>query len=163
MDNNISRNLVFGVQDGVVTTIGLMTGVSLTESSRREIVRFVLISVLVSSFSMAIGSYQSERASQNFTGNLDRGAMTKGAIVMFLAYFFAGVLVMTPYGFTNSNQTLLLAAIAISSVLLGAAGAITAMQAGVESVTSQVAETIGLGLLAVFLGYVSGKISVHVQ
>lgn len=161
--DNISRNLVFGVQDGVVTTIGLMTGVSLTETKKADIVRFVLISVLVSSFSMSIGSYQSERASQNFSGNLDRSKMAQGAVVMFLAYFFAGVLVMSPYGFTNTNRSLITSAVIISSVLLGIVGGYTAMTAGIQSVTSQTIETVSLGLLAVLLGYVSGKISVNVH
>lgn len=66
--DNVSRNIVFGVQDGVVTTIGLISGLLLnTRKFTSDHLRFVVLSILVSSVSMAIGSYQSERAAENFS------------------------------------------------------------------------------------------------
>lgn len=151
-----SRNIVFGVQDSVVTTIGLMAGVSLSDVPRSDVVRFVLVSVLVSSFSMAIGSYQSERASQAASSQPDRAAMLRGAAIMFFAYLLTGIALMTPYIFSQSQNIVLLGATCIAVLLLGVVGRRTA---GSTNPSRNMLETVALGLLALGLGFVSGKIS----
>lgn len=159
-----ARNLVFGVQDGVVTTIGLMAGVSIGRLPRQYVIRFVGISVLVSAVSMAIGSYQSERAAQNFSGPPDRVNMGVGAAVMFMAYLVAGSVVMTPYFFSRNTRVVIFSAIAISVVILFIAGWYSAKNArdagGTEtSLLSNAIETAALGFAAILVGSLSGHVS----
>src|SRR5215469_1295181 len=51
------REIVFGVQDGILTTLGIITGVGVAEGDRSAVFISGFLAVLAGSLSMAVGEY----------------------------------------------------------------------------------------------------------
>lgn len=107
---------------------------------------------------MAIGSYQSERAAENYKTGPKRMEMFIGALTMLIAYFIAGMLVLVPYFVKRTGRALLPISVIISLILLFIAGWTTAYYTDFSTWLNAF-ETAALGLIAVGIGYVSGKIA----
>lgn len=92
------RNLVFGVEDGLVSTVGLLSGIAIAGVPRGTIFLTGVVLIFVEAFSMAAGSFLSEASVEEMDGGVDdtRGSIAAGAI-MFAAYFFAGLIPLLPY------------------------------------------------------------------
>ena len=148
MESTVNRNLVFGIQDASITTIGFLVGAQAARMEKGLATKAGLITVLVSSFSMAIGSYQSERSS----GTTDRVSMAAGAGVMLASYLVTGVLILQAFKWLS-----LVVAVALSLAILGAAALMIS-----EDKLPETAETLALGLLGVGLGFLSGKVTLLV-
>lgn len=92
------RNLVFGVEDGLVSTVGLLSGIAIAGVPRGTIFLTGVVLIFVEAFSMAAGSFLSEASVEEMDGGVDdtRGSIAAGAI-MFAAYFVAGFIPLFPY------------------------------------------------------------------
>lgn len=93
------RNFVFGVEDSLVSTVGLLSGVAIAGMPVKEIILTGVVLILVEAFSMAAGSFLSETSAQE----LEAGAPVEGrsplwaGVVMFASYFAAGFIPLFPY------------------------------------------------------------------
>jgi vacuolar iron transporter family protein len=91
------RSLMFGLQDGIVSTTGVVVGISTGISNKEIIVLAALVAVTVEASSMAAGQYSSEKAvhqmdkSGKHTDNL-----YIGTLIMFAAYFIGGAFSIIP-------------------------------------------------------------------
>lgn len=91
------RSLMFGLQDGVVSTTGVVVGISTGVSDKSIIVLAAFVAVMVEATSMAAGQYSSEKAvhqmdkSGKHTDNL-----ILGAAIMFFAYLLGGMFSIVP-------------------------------------------------------------------
>lgn len=91
------RSLMFGLQDGIVSTTGVVVGISTGVSNKEIIVLAALVAVAVEASSMAAGQYSSEKAvhqmdkSGSHTDNL-----YVGAFIMFIAYLIGGAFSIIP-------------------------------------------------------------------
>lgn len=151
-----TRNLVFGIQDAAVTTLGIMAGIALSSVPRRSVIRVVGISILVSAVSMGIGSYQSERTAENFAEQGPRRwDMFIGALIMAGCYLVTGAVLLIPYFLTTDTKVVIGSAILISLAMLFVAGWVTSGLANRDQF-SNAAETSGLGLVALVIGFLSG-------
>lgn len=155
-----ARNLVFGIQDAAVTTIGILAGVSAVELPRIYIARVVGISVVVSAVSMGIGSYQAERTAQNFEEQPNRREMFLGAVIMSTAYFCTGLFLMTPIFFVRRTAVMVLVAVALALILSFAGSWYTAVEADVDP-GGNALESVLLSSLALAAGFASGRILRH--
>lgn len=63
------RQVVFGAQDGVLTTLGLVTGVSSAASGRSAILITGFLSMLVGAISMGVGEYLGGKAEREVVQN----------------------------------------------------------------------------------------------
>src|SRR3989338_4652242 len=92
------RNLIFGVEDGLVSTVGLLSGIAIAGVDRETIFLTGVVLIFVEAFSMAAGSFLSEASVEEMGGGEDdtRGSVTAGA-VMFASYFAAGLVPLLPY------------------------------------------------------------------
>ncbi len=92
------RNLVFGVEDGLVSTVGLLSGIAIAGVDRDTIFLTGVVLIFVEAFSMAAGSFLSEASVEEMDGGTDdtRGSLAAGAI-MFASYFVAGFVPLFPY------------------------------------------------------------------
>jgi VIT1/CCC1 family predicted Fe2+/Mn2+ transporter len=59
-----AREFVFGIQDGLISTVGLLSGISAATDSRRLVVLTGLAAAVTGGISMAAGSYLSSRTEQ---------------------------------------------------------------------------------------------------
>ena len=66
------RDAVFGTQDGLISTVGALTGIAAGTGSREAVVVAGLVIVVVESLSMAAGSYLSSKSQQEYLDRLLR-------------------------------------------------------------------------------------------
>lgn len=106
------RSLMFGLQDGIVSTTGVVVGISTGVSDKQIIVLAALVAVTVEASSMAAGQYSSEKA----VHQLDKtGRHTDnlyiGALIMFIAYMVGGAFSIIPTIIFNQPLAKLIAII----------------------------------------------------
>jgi VIT1/CCC1 family predicted Fe2+/Mn2+ transporter len=93
------RNFVFGVEDGLVSTVGLLAGIAIAGVSQKTILLTGIVLIFVEAFSMAAGSLLSEHSVEDYTQRQEaplKSSLGSG-IVMFFSYFFAGFVPLFPY------------------------------------------------------------------
>ena len=88
---------MFGLQDGLVSTTGVVVGISTGVEDKAVIVLASLVAVSVEASSMAAGQYSSEKAVHQLdkTGKHTDSLMA-GALIMFVAYFLGGMVPIIP-------------------------------------------------------------------
>lgn len=91
------RSLMFGLQDGIVSTTGVVVGISIGISNKEIIVLAALVAVMVEASSMAAGQYSSEKAVHQMdkTGR-HTDNLYIGALIMFIAYLIGGSFSIIP-------------------------------------------------------------------
>jgi VIT1/CCC1 family predicted Fe2+/Mn2+ transporter len=118
------RTIVFGVTDSLVSTVGLLAGIDLSGTTRREIILTGLVYAFVEAFSMAVGNFLSEESAEEYEARAavkDRGAILAG-VVMFVAFVLAAFIPLAPYLFLWGDYALA-ASIGASIAALFLAGA----------------------------------------
>lgn len=92
------RNFIFGVEDSLVSTVGLLSGVAAAGLNKTDIFLTGLVLIFVEAFSMGIGSFLSEDTTEDaHIRSKVKGASIIGALIMFISYFLAGLIPLTPY------------------------------------------------------------------
>ena len=91
------RALLFGLQDGIVSTTGVVLGISTGVSDKGVIVLAALVAVSVEATSMAAGQYTSEKAVHQMDHDgKHTDSLFFGALIMFLAYLAGGAFSIVP-------------------------------------------------------------------
>lgn len=98
------RNLVYGIEDSLISTTGVIVGTSLAGLGNRDIIVTGVILVLVEALSMSFGAFLSE---DSFMKSADiqhtPQDLSKYAAVMFLSYVIAGLVPLLPFMLMKSN------------------------------------------------------------
>lgn len=122
------RNFIFGVEDSLVSTVGLLSGVAIAGVARETILLTGVVLIFVEGFSMAAGSFLSETSAEEF--ETQRSATHVHTVlagtIMFLSYFFSGFIPLFPY-FILEGTTALISSIALSVFALFVLGVISGM------------------------------------
>ncbi len=152
-----ARNFIFGVEDSLVSTVGLLSGIAASGAGRSTIVLTGLVLIFVEGVSMGIGSYLSENSvasypSKNTSSN--RTSIT-GGIIMLLSYLGAGLVPLFPYLFIPGTMAFgwsifgSLAALSVLGILSGKFLSGQPWRNGIRFLT--------LGGLAIGVGVLVGK------
>lgn len=91
------RNFIFGAEDSLVSTVGLLSGIALAGMSRQEIIVSGIILVLVEAFSMSVGSFLSERSTEEADHHASKSRTLAASVIMFISYFGCGLVPLSPY------------------------------------------------------------------
>jgi VIT1/CCC1 family predicted Fe2+/Mn2+ transporter len=92
------RNFIFGVEDSLVSTVGLLSGVAAANMPAKVIFLTGIVLIFVEAFSMAVGSFLSESSTAQYEGRDDHHDHSiKGGVIMFASYFVFGFVPLTPY------------------------------------------------------------------
>ena len=111
------RNFIFGVEDSLVSTVGLLAGVAAADMSHMAVVITGLILIVVEGLSMGIGSFLTEETTEEMSGSkLKRVKAIHGGIVMLLSYCLAGLVPLWPYYYFPGDKAVI---ISVISSLLG--------------------------------------------
>jgi VIT1/CCC1 family predicted Fe2+/Mn2+ transporter len=91
------RSAMFGIQDGLVSTTGVVVGISAGVDDKEVIVLAAFVAVMVEATSMAAGQYSSEKAVHQMdrTGR-HTDSLVFGAALMFAAYLLGGLVPIAP-------------------------------------------------------------------
>lgn len=92
------RSVMFGLQDGLVSTAGVVIGISTGVSDRAIIILAAFVAVSVEASSMAAGEYSSEKAVHELDkSGRHKDALIMGALLMFFSYLGAGLIPISPF------------------------------------------------------------------
>lgn len=93
------RNFIFGVEDSLVSTVGLLSGVAVVGTSAKTIILAGVVLIFVEAFSMGVGSLLSENVAKEFKEGREVSMKRSlvPSLIMFLSYFFAGFIPLAPY------------------------------------------------------------------
>jgi VIT1/CCC1 family predicted Fe2+/Mn2+ transporter len=153
------RNFVFGVEDSLVSTVGLLSGIAMADVPRATIFLTGVVLVFVEAISMAAGSFLSEKSAEDFERRRETSAgraIADGA-VMFFSYFIAGFIPLGPYAFFETTQAFWISII-LSIGALFALGAANAKLSHVSIWRSALRMMI-VGGLAIGVGILIGRIT----
>lgn len=89
--------MLFGVEDALVSTTGVVVGISAGTQNRSFVILAAIVTVMVEAFSMGAGEYLTESSVRE----LERSKKSKsspriGGLLMFISYFCAGLLPVIP-------------------------------------------------------------------
>src|SRR3990167_523191 len=99
MQASYFRNFIFGVEDSLVSTVGLLSGVAIAGVERETILLTGVVLIFVEAFSMAAGSFLSESSAEEFTTQKSASGTSSlfAGSIMFASYFVAGFIPLFPY------------------------------------------------------------------
>lgn len=91
------RSALFGLQDGLVSTTGVVVGITAGTSDKAFIILAAFVAVTVEASSMAAGQYSSEKAVHQMdkTGK-HTDSLFLGGLIMFFSYLLAGLVPIMP-------------------------------------------------------------------
>lgn len=93
------RNFVFGVEDSLVSTVGLLSGIAIAGMAREDIFVTGIVLIFVEAISMAAGSFLSEASAQEYQTHQEKESKStiRSATIMFVSYFVSGFVPLGPY------------------------------------------------------------------
>lgn len=106
------RSGLFGIQDGLVSTTGIVVGISTGIEDKAIIILASLVAITVEASSMAAGQYSSEKAVHQMdkTGK-HTDSLVLGAAIMFFGYFLGGMVPVLPTILLNQPEARIIAII----------------------------------------------------
>lgn len=153
---SLFRNFIFGVEDSLVSTVGLLSGVAVADTPRLTIITTGVILIFVEAFSMGIGSFLSEETSSEMSRKkFSRSSIMKSSMVMFISYFLAGLIPLSPYVFSVPYPET--TSIIMTLISLGILGAVSA-KIFKGSVVWKAIEMFLLGGVATLIGIAVGSL-----
>ncbi|MDD5099055.1 MAG: VIT1/CCC1 transporter family protein [Candidatus Colwellbacteria bacterium] len=152
------RNFIFGVEDSLVSTVGLVSGIAVAGVSKSEILLTGAILIFVEAFSMGIGSFLSERSAEEFINDekVSLGYLMENGAIMFLSYFISGFIPLFPY-LILKTETALFLSVGLSLLSLFVLGVVSAKLFGINILKSG-ARMLFIGGIAIAIGVTVGKI-----
>lgn len=152
------RNFVFGVEDSLVSTVGLLSGVAASGAERSTIIVTGVVLIFVEAFSMGVGSVLSDNSTKEFKSGeeVPLAVSVKGGVVMLVSYFIAGLIPLAPYLFLP-NGVAFSASIWASLLGLYLLGYASAKMAGVNPLKESI-QMFLLGGAAVGIGVAVGTL-----
>jgi len=153
-----TRSFIFGVEDSLVSTTGLLAGIATAGVSVGTIFLAGIVLIFVEAFSMAAGSFLSERSAEEYVSRagLPMKYFVAGGVIMFLSYFISGFVPLFPY-LLLPVSTALPVSVFLGLVLLFVLGAVSAKIFGTNGVKSGLRMLL-IGGVATFLGVFVGAV-----
>ena len=152
------RNIIFGVEDSLVSTVGLLSGIAANQVDQKTIILAGVVLIFVESISMRAVSVLPEYQVSLYESHRDLpfGKVRLAAFLMFISYLIAGLIPLWPYLFFT-GQTALITSIVITLMGLFLLGVISAIKFGVRIWRNGI-RTLLIGGVAIFVGIVVGKL-----
>ena len=114
IDPFILKNIVFGIEDSIVSTTGVLLGVSAAKFKKRELLISGFILILVESLSMSYGVFLSDDSFlQKLGSEHSILKVFKYSLAMFTSYFIVGLMLLAPYYFNVENASFVTFALAL--------------------------------------------------
>ncbi|HEY5220885.1 MAG TPA: VIT1/CCC1 transporter family protein [Candidatus Paceibacterota bacterium] len=151
------RNIIFGISDSLVSTVGLLAGIDAAGTPRQAILLTGIVYAFVEAFSMAVGSFLSEQSAEEYEVKGEAagtGPFTAG-VVMFLSFILASFIPIVPYLIFGLTAALWYS-IGFSLVALLIVGMISARIVHVK-LWSHAVKMMLLGGAAIVIGVIVGK------
>jgi VIT1/CCC1 family predicted Fe2+/Mn2+ transporter len=150
------RNFIFGVEDSLVSTVGLVSGIAIAGLPKEAIFATGVVLILVEAVSMAAGSFLSESSAEEYETHKDKASKrsVRAALVMLVSYGLSGLIPLLPYLYYPVSLAFKVS-IGLSLVALAALGFISASVARVGYEKS-IFKMVLVGGVAIVVGVLAG-------
>jgi VIT1/CCC1 family predicted Fe2+/Mn2+ transporter len=151
------RNFIFGLDDSLVSTVGLLAGITIADVEQKAILVTGAVLLFVEAFSMATGSFLSEHSAMDFLERREVPARRSiaASVVMFISYFGAGLIPLSPYVLFPVGTAFWLS-ITLSLIALFALGATGAAFSKTSAIKSGL-RMFAIGGAAILVGVLVGR------
>lgn len=152
------RNFIFGAEDSLVSTVGLLSGITIGGVSKTDILLTGVVLIFVEAFSMAVGSFLTEYSAQEYLTQEKVGFSNpfSGGAIMFFSYLLTGLIPLWPYIFFEPDRAFWFSiGSSITGLLL--LGIISGRILHISLVRSALRMTV-VGAVAIGVGTVIGNI-----
>jgi VIT1/CCC1 family predicted Fe2+/Mn2+ transporter len=157
-NSEIVRSFTFGVEDSLVSTVGLLAGIAAADTARSAILLTGFVLIFVEGFSMGVGSLLSENSVEEYQQH--REVPLSGAVgaagVMFISYVISGLIPLLPYVWLQPARALWLSVV-LSLLALFLLGVFNGRLFRIRTIRSGL-EMLLMGGIAVLVGVAVGKI-----
>jgi VIT1/CCC1 family predicted Fe2+/Mn2+ transporter len=151
------RNIIFGIEDSLVSTVGLLAGIDASGVPHATVILTGVVYAFVESLSMAVGSFLSEQAGEEYTRKSNRVSRAPlfASLIMFVSFTAASFIPILPYVFTESNYAFIfsiglsLAALFVLGIVMARVSKVSLFNHGLRMVL--------LGGGAIVIGILVGK------
>lgn len=158
------RETIFGLEDSIVSTIGVVVGIAAGTQNSYVVILSALVVVVVESLSMAAGTYLSNKSQMEIElasgrrGFLSRRHLVSQSIidslVMGVSYIVGGTISVLPFFFTTPLEAIA-PAIVLSVGMLFSIGYAKGKMANINPLRSGLEMSL-VSLSAAALGYIIG-------
>ncbi len=166
IENNL-REFVYGGMDGAVTTFAVVTGAAGANLSSRVILILGFANVLADGFSMAVGSFLSEKSEQQLSVSKgeskqeDHESPMSASIATFISFILVGFIPLSVYTLDyifkwNLGNDALVWSILLTLAAFAIIGYLRGLVSKVDKART-VLESLGLGLAAAIISYAVGN------
>lgn len=154
------RNFIFGVEDSLVSTVGLLSGVATAGVSRENIFITGIVLIFVEAISMAVGSFLSEYSAEEYEAQkaVNWTHSFGASAIMFISYFVSGFIPLAPYLVFGIKSAFVIS-IVVSLFALATLGIVGARMTRVSFIRNALRMLL-LGGLAIAVGIGVGKLFV---
>jgi predicted membrane protein (TIGR00267 family) len=155
------RNVIFGISDSLVSTVGLLAGIDVSGTTRQIIILTGIVYAFVEAFSMAVGSFISEQSTEEYAVKEGEKSAAPGnqplvgGVVMFVSFVLTSFIPIVPY-FLFGAAAALWASIGFSIIALFIVGIVSARISKVN-LWRRGLQTMLLGGAAIVIGVLVGK------
>ena len=158
------RETIFGLEDSIVSTLGVVVGIAAGTDSRYVVVLSALVVVVVESLSMTAGTYLSNKSQMELelasgkTGFLSRRHLitksVRDSFFMGASYVLGGIVSVFPFFFVEPTKAIA-PSIILSIASLFSIGYLKGKMAKINPVRSGLEMSL-VSLTAALLGYLIG-------
>jgi predicted membrane protein (TIGR00267 family) len=111
-DQEYLRSILFGIEDSLISTTGLIAGISVGSNNNKFVILAVVVSITIEAVSMGVGEYLSD----DTVKDLDKLKRNKdnpllSGCLMFISYIFAGMIPLLPALFISFPTSLIISII----------------------------------------------------
>lgn len=115
MNHDYFRIILFGMQDALVSTTGVVVGVAAGNASKEMMLLAATVTVLVEALSMASGQYMSEKSIHAIEKKKHTDNLILGSVLMYASYIVGGAIPVIPILYIQ-KEYMLVASLASSLV-----------------------------------------------
>ncbi len=153
------RDVVYGANDGIITTFAVVAGVTGGALSPRAVLIVGAANLFADGLSMGVGNYLSIRSNESARAAQDlpeeEASPARHGIATFLAFFAAGAIPLIPYVLPIANGRSLGASVVLTFAALFFVGSMRALVT-IDKWWWAGLEMLGLGALVAVAAYGSG-------
>lgn len=164
LEGEFLREVIFGANDGVVTSIGFLVGIVGAVSNQTLIVISGVLTITAGAVSMALGNYLGVKSQNEFYRTrevkdvswVESNAVLAGTI-MGISYLIAGFPPLLPFIFIRPTARALVMSIILAVFVMGVIGFIRWLL-NKGSLSGKIGETIIIGIIAAAIGFIAGEV-----
>ncbi len=153
------RSGIFGAEDSLVSTVGLLSGIHAAGLSRQEIIITALVYILIEAFAMAAGNFLSAHSAEEYKDGHSVGLFKSlnTSVVMFFSFAVMGFIPLAPYLVTSLSNDMPFS-IALSLIALFFLGFTSAKFSHLPTIKRGLLMVV-VGGLVILLGTLTGLVS----